>query len=244
MAGGYSAPGGLLMLGGRDGERAVLDGLLEEARAGQSGVLVLRGEAGVGKTALLEYAIESASDLMVVRAVGVESEMELVYAALHQLSAPLLDRRSRARSRRVSSIGSRRCLRTRSSCCWWPRRSRPATRHCCGARPSDWESLTRCSTRRSRRASSSSMAGFGFAIRRCARRSTGRRRRTRGDGFTGRWPRRPTRGPIPTGAPGILPRRQPALTRPSPPSSSGRPDGRRRGAVWPSPPPFWSGPRR
>jgi DNA-binding CsgD family transcriptional regulator len=90
-AGGHSAAGGLL-LRGRDDERAVLVGLLEEARAGQSGVLVLRGEAGVGKTALLEHAVESASGLMVVRAVGVESEMELTYAALHQLCASLLDR--------------------------------------------------------------------------------------------------------------------------------------------------------
>jgi DNA-binding CsgD family transcriptional regulator len=70
----------------------VLDRLLEEARSGQSGVLVLRGEAGVGKTALLEHAIESASRSTVLRAVGVESEMELAYAALHQLCAPLLDR--------------------------------------------------------------------------------------------------------------------------------------------------------
>ncbi|HEX3979489.1 MAG TPA: AAA family ATPase [Solirubrobacteraceae bacterium] len=80
------------MLYGRDDERAVLDRLLADARAGRSGVLVLRGEAGVGKTALLEHAIESASRLIVVRAVGVESEMELAYAALHRLSAPLLDR--------------------------------------------------------------------------------------------------------------------------------------------------------
>jgi DNA-binding CsgD family transcriptional regulator len=94
MASGHPAPTGL-MLGGRDDERAVLDRLLDEARAGQSGVLVLRGEAGVGKTALLEDAIESSSDLMVVRAAGVESEMELAYAALHQLCAPLLDRLDR-----------------------------------------------------------------------------------------------------------------------------------------------------
>jgi DNA-binding CsgD family transcriptional regulator len=94
MASGHADPR-RLMLRGRDDERAVLDGLLDEARAGQSGVLVLRGDAGVGKTALLEYAIESASDLMVVRAVGVESEMELAYAALHQLCAPLLDRLDR-----------------------------------------------------------------------------------------------------------------------------------------------------
>ena len=54
--------------------------------------MVLRGEAGIGKTALLEYLIAAASDLMVVRAVGVESETELAYASLHQLCGPLLDR--------------------------------------------------------------------------------------------------------------------------------------------------------
>ena len=54
--------------------------------------MVLRGEAGIGKTALLEYLIESASDMTVLRAVGVESEMELAYASLHQLCAPVLDR--------------------------------------------------------------------------------------------------------------------------------------------------------
>jgi hypothetical protein len=94
MARDYPAPGGPV-LRGRDDECAVLDRLLEEARAGRSGVLVLRGEAGAGKTALLRDAIASASDLMVVRAVGVESEMELAYAALHQLCAPLLDRLER-----------------------------------------------------------------------------------------------------------------------------------------------------
>jgi len=91
MASGHPASGGVT-LRGRDEERAVLDRLLDDARAGQSGVLVLRGDAGVGKTALLEHAIESASGFIVVRAVGVESEMELTYAALHQLCAPLLDR--------------------------------------------------------------------------------------------------------------------------------------------------------
>ena len=57
--------------------------------------MVLRGEAGIGKTALLEYLIESASELTVVRAVGVESEMELAFASLHQLCAPMLDRLGR-----------------------------------------------------------------------------------------------------------------------------------------------------
>ena len=56
---------------------------------------MVRGEAGVGKTALLEYLVDAASDLHVVRATGVESEMELAYAGLHQLCAPLLDRLGR-----------------------------------------------------------------------------------------------------------------------------------------------------
>ena len=53
---------------------------------------MLRGEAGIGKTALLDYLIASASDLTVVRAAGVESDMELAFASLHQLCGPLLDR--------------------------------------------------------------------------------------------------------------------------------------------------------
>ena len=72
-------------------ERAALSGLLEAARAGRSGVLVVRGEPGVGKTALLDWAVESAAGLRVVRVAGVESEMELAFAALQQLCAPMLD---------------------------------------------------------------------------------------------------------------------------------------------------------
>src|ERR1700761_2821056 len=94
MAVGQPAPPGRALRGRRD-ECAVLDRLREGARAERSGVLVLRGEAGVGKTALLDYAIGSASDMRVVRASGVESEMELAFAALHQLCAPLLDRLDR-----------------------------------------------------------------------------------------------------------------------------------------------------
>jgi DNA-binding CsgD family transcriptional regulator len=84
-----------VVLRGRRGECAVLDELLEAARRGRSGALVVRGEPGVGKTALLKYAIDAASDLRVLRAVGVESEMELAFAALHQLCAPMLDRLDR-----------------------------------------------------------------------------------------------------------------------------------------------------
>jgi DNA-binding CsgD family transcriptional regulator len=73
-------------------ERAALSGLLEAARAGRSGVVVMRGEPGVGKTVLLEYAVESAAGLRVARVAGVESEMELAFAALQQLCAPMLDK--------------------------------------------------------------------------------------------------------------------------------------------------------
>jgi DNA-binding CsgD family transcriptional regulator len=80
------------VLHGRRGEREVLGRLLVGVRGGRSGVLVVCGEPGVGKTALLESVIGSASGFRVVRAVGVESEMELAFAALQQLCAPLLDR--------------------------------------------------------------------------------------------------------------------------------------------------------
>ena len=79
---------------GRDGECAVLDELVAAIRRGESRSLLLWGEAGIGKSALLDYLIGSASGLMVVRAVGVESEMELAYASLHQLCASMLDRLS------------------------------------------------------------------------------------------------------------------------------------------------------
>ena len=80
------------MLLNRYAERAALGRLLDAARAGHSGVLVVRGVPGIGKTALLEDAIESASGFRVARTVGVESEMELAFAALHLLCAPMLDR--------------------------------------------------------------------------------------------------------------------------------------------------------
>jgi DNA-binding CsgD family transcriptional regulator len=69
----------------------VLDRLLTNALSGRSGVLVLRGEAGVGKSALLRYLSEQAAGWHVATAVGVESEMELAYSGLHQLCGPMLD---------------------------------------------------------------------------------------------------------------------------------------------------------
>jgi hypothetical protein len=76
----------------RRAERGVLDGLVQAVRAGESRVLVVHGEAGVGKTALLQYLADRASRCRVLRVSGVQWEMELAFAGLHQLCAPLLDR--------------------------------------------------------------------------------------------------------------------------------------------------------
>src|SRR5438094_4070694 len=78
------------MLVGRDNEAATIDRMLDDARGGQSGVLVLRGDAGIGKSALLQHAQERAHDFTVLRALGIESESELAYAALHQVLRPVL----------------------------------------------------------------------------------------------------------------------------------------------------------
>jgi DNA-binding CsgD family transcriptional regulator len=84
-----------MRLVGRQAECQVLDRLLQDAVAGQSGVVVLRGEAGIGKTALLDYVCGRVQATQVARAVGVESEMELAYNALHQLCGPMLRRLER-----------------------------------------------------------------------------------------------------------------------------------------------------
>ncbi|MDA0158868.1 AAA family ATPase [Solirubrobacter ginsenosidimutans] len=78
-------------LRGRTSERAELDRVLEAARGGHSAVLVIRGEAGIGKSALLRSLTEDAAGFRVEQTAGVESEMELAYAGLHQLCAPMLD---------------------------------------------------------------------------------------------------------------------------------------------------------
>ena len=77
---------------GRHSECAALDELVASVRAGPSRALVLRGEAGVGKSSLLKYLVEHASGCGIARAAGVESEMELAFAGLHQLCAPFVDR--------------------------------------------------------------------------------------------------------------------------------------------------------
>src|SRR5215467_855579 len=80
------------LLVGRQDERGQIDRLLEAAGDAMSAVLVLQGEPGIGKTALLNYAIESARGLHLVRLVGIEAEAELGFAALHQLLLPFLGR--------------------------------------------------------------------------------------------------------------------------------------------------------
>ncbi len=90
----YSAaerPGRATRLTDRDGERDLLDRLVGAVRAGESRVLVVRGDPGVGKTVLLDYLAGRAPGCRVARAAGVQSEMELAFAGLHQLCAPMLD---------------------------------------------------------------------------------------------------------------------------------------------------------
>src|SRR5687768_7365961 len=82
----------VLRLHGRRSECDALDRLVAAARAGDSRVLVLRGEAGVGKTALLDYLSDRAQGCHVARVAGVQSEMEIAFAGLQQLCGPVLDR--------------------------------------------------------------------------------------------------------------------------------------------------------
>src|SRR6516165_1039821 len=78
------------MLVGREAERARIDALLARARSGQGAALIVRGEPGIGKTALLAYAEEQAWRMRVLRARGVEAEAELAFAGMHELLRPLL----------------------------------------------------------------------------------------------------------------------------------------------------------
>ena len=94
-----------MTLWGREPQCQALDELLAEVRAGRSRVLVVRGEAGIGKTALLGYAAKAAPDFQVARAEGVEAEMELPFAALHQLCGPMLDRLDRLPAPQGEALG-------------------------------------------------------------------------------------------------------------------------------------------
>src|SRR5829696_2324287 len=83
------------VLFGRDAECAAVEGLIAAAGSSRSGALVVRGEPGVGKSALLGHAVERATGMRVLRGGGIEAESELAFAALHQLVRPVLDRRAR-----------------------------------------------------------------------------------------------------------------------------------------------------
>src|ERR1022692_1955184 len=101
-----STPVSARRLLGRRSECAALDQLVASVRAGPSRALVLRGEAGVGKSALLEYLVQHSSGCGIARAAGVESEMELAYAGLQQLCAPFLDRAERLPGPQRDALGT------------------------------------------------------------------------------------------------------------------------------------------
>src|SRR5277367_1716805 len=94
-----------IQLRDRRSERSMLEELVEAVRAGDSRVLVVRGEPGVGKTALLDYLASQMRGCRLMRVAGVESEMELAFAGLHQLCAPLLDRLDRLVAPQREALG-------------------------------------------------------------------------------------------------------------------------------------------
>jgi hypothetical protein len=100
---------------GRGRERDALNALLEGARTGLSGALVVQGEPGIGKTALLDDAADSAADFQVTRVAGMESEIELSFAALHQLCNPMLDRLDRLPDPQANALRVAFGLRTGES---------------------------------------------------------------------------------------------------------------------------------
>src|SRR5882762_10285960 len=109
------APSPVRQLLGRERQRVALDRLLEAARGGHGGVLVVHGEPGVGKTALLEYAGEAAREFRVLQTVGVEGEMELPYAALQQLCSPILELTERLPMPQCDALCAHRSLSSRSA---------------------------------------------------------------------------------------------------------------------------------
>jgi DNA-binding CsgD family transcriptional regulator len=104
MAPPVSASRGTPVLLGRHRECATLDAGLAALRIGQSQALVLRGEAGVGKTALLNYLVARAAGCQVVSAAGVQNEMELAFSGLHQVCAPMLGRVDRLPSPQADAL--------------------------------------------------------------------------------------------------------------------------------------------
>jgi predicted ATPase len=94
------------VLYGRRAEQSRIGDLLEAARGARSGALVIRGEPGIGKTALLEYAREHALGMHVLAARGVESESELPFAALHQLLRPALGKLDQLPAAQTNALGA------------------------------------------------------------------------------------------------------------------------------------------
>ena len=103
-AGGLGSVASVLV--GRERERARIDELLEQARSGHSDALVVRGEAGIGKTALLGHAVERADGMTVVRALGVESEAELQFSGLLELLRPFLEHLPKIPSQQAKALRS------------------------------------------------------------------------------------------------------------------------------------------
>src|SRR5690349_18142758 len=101
-----STTGSARRLLGRRSGCAALDRLVASVRAGLSGALVLRGEAGVGKSALLDHLAQQSSGCAIARAAGVETEMELAYAGLQQLCAAFLDRVERLPGPQRDALGT------------------------------------------------------------------------------------------------------------------------------------------
>jgi hypothetical protein len=102
MSGSATWPGLL----GRRSECERLTGMVAAGKAGRSQILVLRGEAGIGKTALLDFLVARAAGCTVGRAAGVESEMELAFAGLHQLCNPFLDRLDKLPASQQEALGT------------------------------------------------------------------------------------------------------------------------------------------
>jgi len=111
-----------------DEERQVLDLLVDAAKEGLSGSLVLRGEPGIGKTTLLGYAVDRAGGMQLARAVAIESEMELGFAAQHQLLIAFLGRMDRLPTPQRDALGSAFGLSTESGA------ARPPDSRPCSAR--------------------------------------------------------------------------------------------------------------
>ncbi|MEU7766438.1 AAA family ATPase [Nocardia sp. NPDC049190] len=103
---GVPAGGPAVELVGRRDELAILDRLVDAVRAGASRALVVRGEPGVGKTALLEYVARSAAQCRIARTAGVQAEMELAFAGVHQLCLPMLDRLERLPTPQRSALST------------------------------------------------------------------------------------------------------------------------------------------